>query len=112
MDALIIRYTRLYLDRIAAEQDAAEQDYMDALGDVLDGIESCDPGYQVMRLRGTPRHSKLADVLYEASDCDEFLDEPWRLLMLAAEGRLNPATAARFLRTLAHRHAEMESGVR
>jgi hypothetical protein len=112
MDAQLLSDTRRYLDCVAAEQDAAEQDYMDALDEVLDGIESCDPGYQVLAISGVPRHRRLADVLRSASDCDEFEDEPWRLLMLAAAGRLNPATAARFLRTLAHRHAEMESGVR
>ena len=112
MDAQLLSDTRRYLDRIAAEQDAAEQDYMDALDDVLDGIESCDPGYQVLRLRCKPLHSRLADVLRSASDCDEFEDEPWRLLMLAAAGRLNPAEAALFLRNLAKRWAEMESGVR
>jgi hypothetical protein len=112
MDAQIIRDTCRYLDSIAAGQEAAEREYMDALDEVLDGIESCDPDYKVLCMRGADRHRRLADVLYAAADYDEYWAEPWRLLMLAANGRLNPAEAAQFLRVLAHRHAEIESGVR
>ncbi len=102
--------TKAYYDRIEAVEAEWKQSFSDHFADVRYGIERADVNYPLTGCGSFgPETWKLSELLQDEADMAGVLEEPWRLLMLAARGELTPAAAREFLDSLAKNWAERQA---
>lgn len=102
--------TRQYHEKSSQLEDEWRMVFQDNIADVRYGMARADVNYPLTgRGSSGPETWKLVEILQDEADMAGVLEEPWRLLMLAAQGELRPAVARSFLDMLARNWAERQA---